>query len=388
MIDLGNAQRYLHKYSLDGWLVYDFEQMNPIFWEVLGTQTHLTRPCMLFIPASGAATLLVHQVDAGKFGGFGASVVTYLGRTDMQRKLGGLLQIGQRVAMEYSPLGALPIISRVDAGTVEFVRSLGVTVVSSADMIQSTIAKLDEEQMSLQALAARKLTTIVHEAFDFVGKRVATGVTEIDVGDFIRRRFAQENLTADTGPVVAVNEHSGDPHYEPSPTTSKTIRPGDWILIDLWAKERQDNAVFGDITWVGFVGQEVPEKHGRVFEVVVKARDLALRLVREASERGETLEGWQVDDCARNFIADQGYGPYFTHRLGHSLGKTVHSYAVNLDDFETRDTRSITPGVAFTIEPGVYLSEFGVRSEINVIMTERGPIVTTPMQEGTVLIKR
>ena len=386
MIDLGSAQRYLRDHSLDAWLLYDFDGMNPIFWEVVGTKVHTTRPCTLFIPANGTPTFLVHQVDAGKFIEFQTNVIAYLGRADMQHKMGDLLQVGKKVAMEYSPLGALPVISRVDAGTIEFIRSLGVTVVSSADIIQATLARLDATQMATHIAAARKLNNVVHEAFALIAKKVPVGVTEYDVCDFIRRRFSEEGLYTDSGPVVAVNEHSGDPHYEPTPATSKTIRQGDWVLIDLWAKENQENAIFSDITWVGFVGQEAPEKYQKVFDVVTKARDLALRLVREVYERGETLEGWQVDECARNFITDQGYGPYFTHRLGHSLGKIVHSYAVNLDNFETRDTRRIVPGIAFTIEPGIYLPDFGVRSEINVVMTDRGPVITTPLQESIVFM--
>ncbi|MBI2954195.1 MAG: M24 family metallopeptidase [Chloroflexi bacterium] len=386
MIDLGSAQKYLRDHALHGWLLYDFEQANPIFWEILGTPSHVTRPCILFIPASGIPTLLVHQVDAGKFAGLSANIVVYLGRIEMQRRLGDLLHVGEKVAMEYSSLGELPIISRVDAGTIELIRAVGATVVSSANVIQHTIASLDQAQMALHLSAARKLDRLVHEAFGYIGNNLATGIAESDVADHILQRLAQENLVTDGGPVVAVNEHSADPHYEPSSANRRVIQSGDWVLIDLWAKEDQASAVYGDITWVAYVGRDVPEEHRKAFEVVARARDLALSFLRETYDRGESPEGWQVDECARNFITNHGYGQYFTHRLGHSLGKTVHSYAVNLDSFETRDTRAIVPGIAFTIEPGLYLPQFGVRSEINVVMSDRGPVLTTPAQDKVVLI--
>ena len=386
MIDIGSVKSYLQDHSLDGWLLYDFQQLNPIFWEALGRSAHVTRPCWFFIPAHGDPVLIAHKVDTGKFSDLGLKTSVYSGRRDMQHHLGEILRVGQTVAMEYSPLAALPVISRVDAGTVELVKSLGAAVVSSADVVQHAIGRLDKAQADSQASAARQLGTIVNEAFQFIRGNLSSGVTEHDVCEFIRLRFVAEHLITDSGPIVAVNEHSGDPHYEPTPGTSQQIRPGDWILIDLWAKEEQENAVFGDITWVAFAGDEVPEAHRKAFDIVKNARNLALDFIQEAFRRGEFSQGWQVDERARDFIASSGYGAYFTHRLGHSLGKTVHSYAVNLDSFETRDTRRISPGIAFTIEPGVYMPEFGVRSEINVFMSDQGPAVTSPVQEEVVLI--
>lgn len=386
MIDISVVQKYLRDHSLSGWLLYDFQHINPVFWEVVGIDGHVTRSTLLLIPSKGPSTLLAHQVDAGRFADLGIDVIPYLGRADMQHHLGEILQVGQRLAMEYSPLGELPFVSRADAGTVELIKSLGVTIVSSADLIQYAVGRISQDQMALHVSAARKLHRIVQEAFGFIGQSLAKGVTEYEVCEFMRGRFAEENLVTDSGPATSVNQHSGDPHYEPSPATSARIKVGDWVLIDLWAKEQEDKSVYADITWVAFVGREVPATHQKAFEVVTTARDLAVRYLRESFENGEILEGRQVDECARNYIADRGYGAYFTHRLGHSLGRSVHSYAVNLDSFETWDTRPVAPGIAFTIEPGVYLPEFGMRSEINVVMTDKGPVVTTPVQEKVVLI--
>ncbi|MBI4318733.1 MAG: aminopeptidase P family protein [Chloroflexi bacterium] len=387
MLNLEATRSYLQQHGLDGWLLYDFDQINPIFWEAMGSRVHVTRPCWLFVPPDGQPILLVHRVDVGHFAGIPLDVRPYLGRIDMQRKLADLLQIGHKVAMEYSPLANLPAVSRVDGGTLDLVKSFGVEVVSSASLIQSAIARLNSAQTEAHRRAATKLTAIVHEAFEFIGQHVAAGIAEHDVCDFIRERFLEEKLFTDSGPIVAANEHSGDPHYEPPPKGSREIRPGEWILIDLWARDADEQGIFADITWVGYLGDPVPDEHRRVFDTVIRARDIAFDFVDEAWQRCEVLEGWQVDEKARDFIAAAGYARYFTHRLGHNLGHIVHGYGVNLDNFETKDHRPIVPGIAFTIEPGIYLPEFGVRSEMNVYLGESGPEITTPPQRDIVLIE-
>ena len=374
--------------GLNGWLIHDYKHSNPIFWQVVGEDIgNVTRPCYLFISLSDEPKLLTHHVDAGKFRETGVELIIYRSRQMMLENLESLLPSGGYVAMEYSPLGTIPRASKVDAGTVELVRSLGVEVISSADLLQYATQRWSQAQLSSHLRSADKLGRIVLEAFDHIGRTLAQSPTEYQVAEFIRRRFREEGLTSPDGPIVAVNSHAGDPHYEPSSEGSSIIQEGDWVLIDLWAKETQKDSVYADITWVAYVGDEVPEKHQEVFQVVATARDAALKYLEGTARQGITLQGHQVDKLARDYIARRGYGDYFTHRLGHSISSEVHGDAVNLDGFETEDTRSVLPGICFSIEPGIYLPEFGVRSEIDVYMSEEGPSATTPVQQEVVLIR-
>ena len=385
------AQEYMAVDSgLDvaGWLVHDYRGSNPIFQRVVGDlDGFITRPCFLFIPPSGMPRLLVHHVDAGKFGGMQLDATVYSSRQSMLEGMESLVPRGSTVAMEYSPGGALPRVSKVDAGTIDMLRGLGLNVVSSGDLVQYATLRWDEAALSSHVRAADALGRIVLEAFDYVGGRLPEGPTEYDVAEFIRERFEQEGLHSPDGPIVAANAHASDPHYEPAPGGSSAIRPGDWLLIDLWARDPAEGCMYADITWVAYVGDRVPEQHQRVWEVVANARDSALKYLEGSARQGITLQGAQVDRIAREYIARQGYGDYFTHRLGHSISTEVHGDAVNLDGFETDDTRSILPGICFSIEPGIYLPEFGVRSEIDVYMSEDGPYATTAVQRDVVLIR-
>jgi Xaa-Pro aminopeptidase len=287
--------------------------------------------------------------------------------------------------MEYSPAGDLPRVSRVDAGTVELVRSAGVEVVTSADLVQHVTQRWTPAQLESHLRAAVKVGQVVQEAFTYIGVNLMAEVTEGDVARFIRRRFRDMGLVAAEGPIVAANAHAGDPHYDPG-SGGAAIKQGDWVLIDLWAKEAQEDAIYADITWVAYVGSAAPRRQQEVFELVAGARDAALEFLDQAHRAGRALQGWEVDQVARRFIARRGHGKQFTHRLGHSLGTEVHGDAVNLDSWETRDTRSLLPGLGVTIEPGVYLPDFGVRSEIDVYLSPDGPQVTTPVQREVVLI--
>ena len=259
-------------------------------------------------------------------------------------------------------------------------------VESSADLLQYATQRWDERQLESHVFAAVKLTQIVKEAFAYIGGSVHSGVTEHDVAEFIRKRFLEEGLIVTDGPAVAVNEHASDPHFDPTPQTSVRIKQGDWVLIDLWSRLPDDEAMFGDITWTAYVGNRVPTKHQEVFDVVTGARDAALSEIERAFDESRPLRGWELDKVARDYIDAAGYGEYFNHRLGHSLGREVHSNAVNLDSWETFDTRQLIPGIAVTIEPGIYVPEFGVRSEIDVFISEDGPQVTTEMQREVFLI--
>ena len=384
---LGKAQSYMQRHHLAGWLIYDYQRSNPIFWHLIGASDMVTRPHFFFIPADGKPSLLAHHVDAGKFHQANVDLRVYRNREEMLTLLRSILPQSGPVAMEYSPMATLPRASKVDAGTLELVRGLGIEVVSSADMLQHATQLWSPSQLRSHQQAAEKLGRIVQEAFKYVGNNLTTGVTEYQVGQFIRKRFQEEGLTSPDGPVVAVNQNSSDPHYEPPTEGSNIVNEGDWLLIDLWAKEDTTDAIYADITWVGFIGDKVPSKYQKVFEVVREARDRALHYLEDMSRQGASVQGWQVDKAAREYIASQGYGDFFTHRLGHSIGQQVHGEAVNLDSFETHDTRTITPGIGFSVEPGIYLPEFGVRSEIDVYMSETGPYPTTPLQREVVLVR-
>ena len=401
------AQAFLRREDLPGWLIYDYRHSNPIFWQAVTPSGHVTRPCFLYVTADAPPLLLVHHVDAGKFAHAGIQLQVYHGREDMIGLLGQALSGTARVAMEYSPQSQLPRVSRVDAGTVELVRSLGVEVVSSADLMQYATQRWSPQQLEDHCNSAAKLGKIVNQAFRYVAGLLAGGPTEYQVAEFIRLRFRQEGLETPDGPIVATNAHSSDPHYEPQEQGSSVIRPGDWLLIDLWARSVNpavstlgtgdspssslgkggQESVFADITWVAYVGDAVPAKHKDIFNIVTEARDVALAYLKDSHKQGMEVQGWQADAAAREYISAKGYGEYFTHRLGHSIGNEVHGDAVNLDGWETRDTRRIIPGIGFSIEPGIYLPEFGVRSEIDAFMSESGPYATSPVQRDVVLIR-
>ena len=380
------AQEYMRDRDVEGWLLYDYRGLNGIFWDVVGPIANVTRPCWLWIPLRGEPMLLVSYVDRGRFARLGIPTTLFDSRGDMTEGLGEIIRGAARIAMEYSPQGALPRVSKVDAGTLEMVRGLGVDVVSSADLLQYATQRWSDEQLRSHLVAAERLGHIVREAFRYIGDTLSSGPTEYEVAEFVRRRFGEEGLETSDGPVVAANEHSSDPHFEPTPRSSVAIKAGDWVLIDLWARLRGDDTMFADITWTAYVGDSVPPSHQRVFDAVIGARDAAVAELEQAYRQGRVLEGWQMDAVARDYIARAAYGDYFNHRLGHSLGREVHGNAVNLDGWETHDARQIIPGIAVTIEPGIYLPEFGVRSEIYVFISESGPQVTTPVQRSVVLI--
>ncbi len=385
-----DAQEYLRREALPGWLIHDYRHSNPIFWQVVPPAGHVTRPCFLHIPAEGAPRLLVHHVDAGKFTETGIDLRVYHNRQTMieavASAIGGLSGTA-KVAMEYSPLNVIPRVSTVDAGTVELVRSLGIEVVSSADLVQYATQRWSSEQLAGHRRAAATLGQIVNEAFQYIGAHLAYQPTEYEVADYIRSRFRDEELETADGPIVAVNAHSSDPHYEPAARGSSLIQWGDWVLIDLWAKEAVPGSVYADITWVAYVGNRVPPRHQEIFDIVIGARDAALEYLEDSHRRGIAVQGCQADAVARQFIAQRGYGDCFTHRLGHSISHEVHGEAVNLDGFETQDTRRIIPGIGFSIEPGIYLPEFGMRSEIDAYMSETGPYASSPVQREVVLIR-
>ena len=381
------AQEYMASQGVGGWLIYDYRGLNPILSDTVGRVGHVTRPVWLWIPERGDPHMLVSFVDQSRFTHLGIDTTLFVNRLDMIEKLKDMLGSSERIAMEYTPNGALPRVSKVDAGTLEMVRGLGVDIVSSADLLQYATQRWTDEQLASHIFAAEKLTQIVGEAFEHIGLTVDEGITEFDAAEFIRSRFRESGLVVTDGPAVQVNEHASDPHFDPTPENSFRIKRGDWVLIDLWTRLPGEDDMFGDITWTAYVGDDVPPRHQEVFDNVLGARDAALAEMVNAFQEGRTLQGWELDKVARDYIEATGYGEYFNHRLGHSLGREVHSNAVNLDSWETYDTRQLIPGIAVTIEPGIYIPEFGVRSEIDVFYSEDGPQVTTEMQREVVLIE-
>ena len=305
------AQEYLTQEGIPGWLVYDYRQANPVFWQVISASGHVTRPCYFYLPAQGEPSLLVHHVDAGKFADSGVAVTVYSSRVSMLAALKELLSGVSRVAMEYSPENALPRVSRVDAGTVELVRSMGPQVVSSADLMQYATHQWTPEQLADHRATADKLGRIVNEAFAYAGEHLPAnpldeGATEFQVAEFIRERFVNEGIASPDGPIVAVNANASDPHYEPSADRTSSIKQGDWLLIDLWAKGTAPGSVYADITWVAYVGDSVPQRQQEIFDIVIGARDAALRYLEDAHNQGTPGQGWQADQVAREYIAGRG----------------------------------------------------------------------------------
>ena len=384
---IDQAQEFLAiSKEADAWLVYDYQGSNPVLADLAGPLAFVTRPVFLLVRPQGPPVMLAGAVDVGGLRDANAEVRPYVGLADVHRQLTELLAPYQRVAMEYSPMRALPRASRVDAGTVELVRSLGVEVVSSADLVQYATQRWTAAGLASHRRASDAIYRIVLEAFEAIGQGLSARITEHDVAALILSRFTEAGLVTSHGPVVAANVHASDPHFAPTPEASVAFEKGDWVLIDLWAREPGDDGIYADITWVAYMGDRVPSKHQEVFEVVTGARDAAAEFLRERIASGGNAQGWEVDRVAREHIAKAGYGEYFTHRLGHSLGREVHAGGVHLDSLETHDTRTFLEGLGFTIEPGVYLPEFGVRSEIDLHIGRNGLEVTTPVQREVVLI--
>jgi Xaa-Pro aminopeptidase len=383
-------QEALAEHDLDAWLLWDFRGQNPTAVAALDLAGHLlTRRWAYLVPRDGEPVLLVHRIEAGSMPRRAGNIATYAGYRELHERMRELLSGRRRVAMEYCSLGSIPYLSRVDAGTVELVRSFGVQVVSSADLVQHFLCRLSAGQIDSHRRAALAIDRAKDEAFRFIADRIRAGrpalETEVQAG--IMDCFARDGLITDHPPIVAVDSHSGDPHYVPRAEMARPCAAGALVLIDLWAKEDDAAAVFADVTWMGYAGERVPGPIGEVFDIVRRGRDLGLETVRRKHAAREPLEGWMVDRAVRDFIAGQGFGDSFVHRTGHNIGAHAdHGDGANLDDLETHDTRSLVPGLCFSIEPGIYLPQFGVRSEIDVVLEEDGPKVYTPAQRELVRI--
>ncbi len=365
-----------------GWLFYDFRGLDPISLSILRFREDrmATRRWFYWFPATGEPLRICHRIEADALDHLPGRRVLYSGWRELEAHLRDALKGAGRVAMQYSPRNAIPYISRVDAGTAEMVRACGVEIVSSADLVQTFEAVMDDAQVETHFEAARMLREAVDLAFEEVRRRLTDGTptTEYDIQKFLSDHFESRGFEADHPPIVAVNAHSGQPHYGPQPQGSSPVRRGDHLLIDLWAKKKAPRSIYADITWTVFLDDTVPAKHREVFDVVRDGRDAAVAFVQRAVAEGRPIKAHEIDDVARESIAGRGYGDHFTHRTGHNLGYEVHGNGAHLDHLETVDDRRIIPRTAFTIEPGVYLPAFGVRSEINLYVSGKEAVITGP----------
>ncbi|MBI1347594.1 M24 family metallopeptidase [bacterium] len=369
MFPIADIQTAIRELGFDGWLIYDFRKSNPLARRVLQLDDagHSTRRWMYFIPATGEPRKLVHRIESGALDHLPGDKTIYLRWQEFEAGVESLIRGCSRIAMEYTPRNANPYVSRVDAGTVELVRSFGAEVVSSGNLVQMFESRWDDEQWQMHLQAGE----VTNAAFTLVWKYIAEEIrrhgqtTEKEVQQQILAHFARNGVVTDHAPIVGANAHAGDPHYE---TGETAIRAGDLVLVDLWAKLDHPKGVFSDLTRMGFVGETIPTKYADVFAIVAAARDAGIQCVREAFAAQRPLQGWEVDDATRGVIDRAGYGAAFVHRTGHSIGRETHGNGANMDNLETHEERLVLPGCCFSIEPGIYLPEFGIRSEINVFV--------------------
>ncbi|MGB2898801.1 MAG: M24 family metallopeptidase [Candidatus Acidiferrum sp.] len=382
--DIPGIQRDLRAAKLDGWLFYDFRGRDPIAQHILDLPEGMrTRRWFYFVPAKGTPKKLVHKIEAQSLAALPGDTLYYAGQDELRKNIGKMLGRAKNVAMQYSPKNAIPYVAVVDAGTIELVRGSGVKVVSSADLVQKYEACWSDEQLESHQSAGAAIDRIVREAFQHAAKNVRENktITEYDLKVWILQEFENAGIWTEEGPDIAVNSNASDPHYGPTAESAAPIREGDLLLLDVWGKKKTPGSVYYDITWVGYVGAKVPEKYAKVFGIVREARDKAVDLILKNIAAGKPLQGWQVDKAARGVIEKARYGKYFFHRTGHSIGEKVHGNGANMDGLETHDVRHLIPRTCTSIEPGIYLPEFGIRSEVNVYIDEHEARVTGPVQK-------
>jgi Xaa-Pro dipeptidase len=388
-MNVSAIQAALRERKIDAWLFYDHHHRDPIAYRVLGLPASLmvTRRWFYLIAAQGEPAKLVHKIEAGHLDSLPGSKRVYSGWQELFGQLKEFLAGYTTIAMQYSPNNLVFTVSLVDAGTIDLVRSMGKNVVSAADLIAQFEATWTDEQIQTHFAARDAVDKITTAAFAEIGRRVRNGGTnEHAMQQWLLEAFRRENLVTDDPPVVAVNANSGNPHYEPHAEGSAPIREGDFVLLDIWGKKNTPGAVYYDITWTGYVGNAPSDKQREIFQIVRDARDAGVKTVLDATAAGQRIAGWQVDRATRDHIQKSGYGDYFIHRTGHSIGTDVHSNGANMDDLEIHDERQILPNSCFSIEPGIYLPEFGVRSEVNVLVRPNRAEVTGQIQREIVII--
>jgi Xaa-Pro dipeptidase len=381
MFDLEKVQAAIQRLGFDGWLLYDFRGTNVLAQRVAGlSEKKLSRRWFYYVPAKGEPKKLAHAIEPASLDALpGKQKTIYRRWQELEAGVGDLLQGAKKIAMEYSPRNGNPYISRVDGGTIELVRSFGVDIASSGDLIQEFEATWDVAQEKSHFDAAKVTNKAYEVAFQFIADQIREkgSVMELDVQNRIMQHFKENGCTTYSPPIVGVGPHSGDPHFENTSANNTPIRPGDFVLVDLWCKLDQPRAVYSDLTRTAFVGKDVPEKYTKIFNIVAAARDAAIACVKEAFAQKKPLLGWEVDNACRAVIEKAGYGDYFTHRTGHNIGQEVHGNGAHIDGLETREDRTIMPRTCFSIEPGIYQSDFGVRSEINIYIDAQGEVHVT-----------
>jgi Xaa-Pro dipeptidase len=384
MPDIKAIQAELRAGKMDGWLFYDHHHRDPIAGRVLGLGSNglSTRRWFYFIPAKGEPRKLVHRIEQGALDTLAGKKLVYGSWEELHKLLSKLLAGSKKIAMQYSPENNIPYIGLVDAGTVELIRKLKKKVVSSADLVQKFEASWSPEQLESHLAAGKIVDRVTREAFQRAASFVRDGkpLSEFELQQWMVEQFRASGLEPDP-PIVAVQPNNGNPHYEPTADSARPIRAGDLLLLDVFTKFVRPGSVFYDITWMGYLGERVPDSYAKIFRIVRQARDRAAEFVIESVAKGRLIHGWEVDRVARETIRKAGYGKYFVHRTGHSIGQEVHGNGANMDGLETRDDRKIVPHTCFSIEPGIYLPEFGVRSEVNVYVGEKEARVTGAVQE-------
>lgn len=387
-MDLTAIQKALRDRNIDAWLFYDHHHRDPIAYRVLGLPAGLmvTRRWFYLIPAKGEPTKLVHKIEAGHLDSLPGTKRVYSGWQELFDSMKGFLASHRDIAMQYSPNNLVFTISLVDAGTVDLIRGLGKNVVSSQDLVAQFEATMNDDQIATHFAARDIIDRLTAEAFQEIGRRVRGGGTyEHEIQQWFMDAFQRESLVTDDPPIVAVNANSGNPHYEPSAKHPVPIREGDFVLLDVWAKKNTPGAVFYDITWTGTVGKPT-DRQREIFKIVSEGRDIGSKTVLDAVSAGRPIAGWEVDRAVRAHIKKAGFGDYFIHRTGHSIGTEVHANGANMDDLEIHDERRILPNSCFSIEPGIYLPEFGVRSEVNILVRAGSAEVTGKIQHELVTI--
>jgi Xaa-Pro dipeptidase len=388
-MDLSAIQAALRERNIDAWLFYDHHHRDPIAYRVLGLPAGLmvTRRWFYLVPAEGEPIKLVHKIEAGHLDTLPGRKEQYAGWQELFDSLKTMLASYRDIAMQYSPNNIVFTISLVDGGTIELLRGLGKNVVSSADLVALFEATWSEQQIQSHFAARDAIDSITAAAFQEIGRRVRNGdAKEHEIQQWFVEAFRRENLVTDDPPIVAVNANAGNPHYEPRADHPVAIREGDLVLLDVWGKKNSPGAVYYDITWVGFVGAPPSGRMHEIFAIVRDARDAGVKTVLDAINLGRRIAGWEVDKATRGYIQKAGYGDYFIHRTGHSIGTDVHANGANMDDLEIHDERQILPNSCFSIEPGIYLPEFGVRSEVNVLVRAKSAEVTGKIQREIVTI--
>ena len=389
-MQLDSIQAALRQAQLDGWLFYDHHHRDPIAYRILGLSDnlHITRRWYYFVPAVGEPRKLVHRVESLRLDPLPGRAQVYSSWQELEAALRQMLTGAERIAMQYSPRNAIMYVSMVDAGTIEVLRELGKTIVSSADLVSRFEAVLTPDQEKSHYEAQAKIDAILDAGFQEIGRRVRSGAgtNEYAMVEWLQRAMADAGLVWEHGPNVSVNANSANSHYEPTAESHAPIRSGDFLLIDIWARPNRDATVFYDITWTGVVDREPTAQEQSVFDTVRSARDAAIAKVKRAFAAGKPIAGWEADDAARAVIRDAGYAEFFTHRTGHNIGTDLHGNGAHLDNLETHDERLLLPHTCFSVEPGIYLKDFGIRSEVNMITGDHEARVSGQLQTELVRV--